>query len=202
MARTRTFNRRPGSGNGASGGGRPGRTGRRFSVVTLLAILGLAVALTGCSTEKKERKARMICPATAVVSGTGTLTRFADGPGRTEDDIVYRAEISNLAIACQKRGDGIDATISFEISAWPGPADTTGAARIPFFVAVATKDNRMVAKKVFFSEHRFTADGKPSRFRERFTQFVPGTKEKPAKDYEILIGFQLSPDQLEYNFFR
>ena len=189
-------------GRGVTGAGMRIGPCRRAGAGLLVVFLALAVVLAGCATERKKHKARMICPATAVVSGTGALTEFAEGPGRDEDDVVYRAEISNLTISCKKRGKGIETAISFEISAWPGPADTAGSARVPFFVAIATKDNRLVTKKVFFSDHRFAADDSSSRFREHVTQFVPGTKKKPAKDYEILIGFQLSPDQLEYNFFR
>ena len=172
--------------------------GSRYRPVVRLALISLTVILGvgGCTLFTKEKLA---CPAAAVVAGTGTLTQFGDGLGRDAGDVAYQAEISNLAILCRKASGGIETTVTFEISAHSGPADRTGGATMPFFVAVSLGSERILNKRVFTSEHYFPVQTGNSVFREEVVELVPIFEGRTAADYEILIGFQLSPEQLEYN---
>lgn len=162
----------------------------------LLLFIGLALALGGCGLFKKKT---VVCAPAAVVASTGTLTHFSDGLGRDADDVRYRAEISNLAVSCRKRSGGLEITLTFEVSAYSGPADTAGSAEIPFFVAVTLGNRQVLSKRVFSSEHYFPVQTGYSAFREEIVEFLPISEDREARDYEILIGFQLSPEQLEYN---
>ncbi len=162
----------------------------------VLLFVGLALGLSGCTLFKKKV---VVCAPAAVVAGTGTLTHFSEGPGRDTDDVQYRAEISTLAVTCRERSDGLETILTFELSAYSGPADTTGSAEIPFFVAVTLGSRQVLSKRVFSSEHYFPVQTGYSAFREEVVEFLPIFDGREAKDYEILVGFQLSPEQLEYN---
>lgn len=170
------------------------RGGARLAPVLLL--IGLALGLSGCAIFKKTV---LVCAPAAVVAGTGTLTHFSDGPGRDTGDVQYRAEISNLAVTCRKRSGGLETTITFELSAYSGPADTTGSAEIPFFVAVTLGSEEVLSKRIFSSEHYFPVQSGYSAYREEVVEFLPVFEGREVKEYEILVGFQLSPEQLEYN---
>ncbi|MFQ5534839.1 MAG: hypothetical protein ACE5EM_08485 [Sphingomonadales bacterium] len=168
----------------------------RAGLALTLAVIALSLGVGGCSLIKKKT---VSCPAVAVVSGTGTLTHFKAGSELNTDDVRYQAEISGLSLTCRKARGGVEATVTFEISARSGPADTSGSATIPFFVAVTLVNEQVLSKRVFSNEHHFPVQTGNSTFREEVVEFIPLTEGREARDFEILIGFQLTPDQLEYN---
>ena len=167
------------------------------------AIIGLMLGLAACSTVGNiiiPRK--IVCPPTAVVAGTGSYTLFRPGPGRDVEDVKFDAEISKVRVRCRYRGRGAAVTISFEVAGTLGPAADTSVYRVPFFVAVSRDNEAVLGKRVFVSEHRFSAGVDHSVQREELVQFIPLEKNQKPTAFEILIGFQLTPEQLEYNAFR
>lgn len=176
----------------ASATNRGPRSGLFFTVTAL----ALGLGLSGCGLFKKDP---LECPAVAVVSGTGTLTMFQDGPGRDTSDIVFRAEIGNVSLSCKKTRGGLRTSLTFDISAYGGPADVNQTASVPFFVAVTLGNERVLSKRIFSSEHYFPSVGDVSSFSEEVIEFIPLFEGRVTRDYEILVGIQVTPENLEYN---
>ena len=142
------------------------------------------------------------CPEVALLANTERLVQFRPGPGRDIIDIVTEAQITNLRSACEYEDFRVDVNAAFEIIATRGPKAGTASVTIPFFVAVVRPDGRVVAKKVFESKVDFPKGRRRVGLRESVEERVPLSSQTLGRDYQILVGFQLTPDQLEYNQLR
>ena len=170
-------------------------------------ILVFALTLGGCfgntvdmsiSDEAKQR-----CPAVGIVGGAGQVVMFREGSEGYVSDIRYRGTIGGLAMQCEDVDGGVRANIIFTVSATKGEAGEANSVTFPYFVAVTRGSEDVLSRQIYRSSHAFPAGEDDSFSREVITAFVPETEpEGPLKPYEILIGFQLSREQLEYNVLR
>ena len=88
-------------------------------------------------------------------------------------------------------------TFALPIYATRGPAAETDRLSVPFFVALADPGRQIVAKEVFTAEIAFDADGASAQTVEEIEQWIPLGPGEIGAGYETLIGFQLTPAQLE-----
>ena len=88
---------------------------------------------------------------------------------------------------------------AFEIIAARGPKAETNRVIIVFFAAIIYPDGKVIAKETFESRVEFPQNRRRVGVREQVVQQIPLTTQAAGQDYQILVGFQLTPDQLEYN---
>ena len=81
-----------------------------------------------------------------------------------------------------------------------GPAFSGADPDLTFFVAVIDVDNDVITKQVFQGTPDL-AGKNVNIYRQNVSSFVvlPWAKDKHPSDYEILTGFQLTPEELAYN---
>lgn len=139
------------------------------------------------------------CPNVSILSGSERLVEFRSGPGRDIIDIVIEADMSNLRAACEYDEARVDVDTVFEIIAARGPKSETSSVGIPFFAAIIGPEGQVVAKQVFESRVEFPKGRRRVGVREQIAQQIPIPRPVLGQEYQILIGFQLTPDQLEYN---
>ena len=142
------------------------------------------------------------CPPVGIVAYTGEMTRFT-GNSRDASAVVDRGAIGSLTVVCQDTEDetALVARISFDISAMRGPANRTGTAEFPFFVTVTRGNEAVLDKNLYTSTHQFGGQS-TSVQREMVTAWVPLGEGGRILNTEILIGFQLTKDELAYNVSR
>ena len=80
------------------------------------------------------------------------------------------------------------------------PSGTEVSYRVPYFVTVTHGGGRIMTKKIYFADVHFPAGESVVKFEQDVTD-VDITLDKSAKigEYEILAGFQLTREQLDYN---
>ena len=88
---------------------------------------------------------------------------------------------------------------SIEVIAARGPATTERVGQFAFFVALADPTERILAKEVFLSPLEFEANQQRLGVVEQIEQNFTLQSGERAAQYFILVGFQLSRDQLDYN---
>ena len=143
----------------------------------------------------------VICPAVGIVKETGTVTRFRSSDSSTQEDVVYTAHISDLAVACEE-DDGVVTNIGFDVAARQGPAGDVRQITLPYFVAVVRGGTEIVAKDVYEADLTFEGENGRARVRETIRQHLSIDDLQQTRAYEILIGFQLSDDEFIYNLSR
>ena len=142
------------------------------------------------------------CVPVGIVAYTGEVTRFA-GNSRDASAVAVRGTLGKLKVTCRDSEDkkGLYADITFEVSATKGPAARSNSAEFPFFVGVSRGSEAVMEKNLYTSTHSFDGENW-SAFQENVTAYVPLGDEGEIQNYEVLIGLQLTKDELAYNLSR
>ncbi len=174
----------------------------RLAAVTSIALLLSACGIFGGQVDLEIPEAlKQKCPPIGIVAYTGEITRFA-GSGREATDLAYQGQISGLSMICEDSEDerGLNALITFDITAIRGPSGGSSV-EFPYFVTVTRGNEAVLEKTVYSSFHSFAGQGRSAQ-REGIRAYVPLSPEGEILDLEILIGFQLTREELSYNVNR
>lgn len=163
------------------------------------AILLLAFAAASCQKNPFE-VTESNCPAVSVVSNVGSITRFT-GAGRNAEDVAFNASITGIIVDCTQ-GDEIDMEVSFAIVARRGPAMSEDNVTLPYFLILMRDNHLITAKKIYETSIHFDAGTDRAAVRETVIQRFESSDPARRYDYELLIGFQLTPDEVIYNALR
>jgi hypothetical protein len=164
-----------------------------------------ALALAGCGLFAKD-KAPPPCPRVSLLSDASHETRFADGPGRDIIDIVLEAEVTDVKRACQYEVDDktetgkIETQLLVSLDLSRGPAAKSRETTFSYFVALTDAAHNVLQKQVFPNKVEFP----PNRSRvawtdEAVTITIPLVAKQTGRDFEVYVGLQLTPDEVEYN---
>lgn len=160
-----------------------------------LQLIGLVVlTLAGCAAREAPRP----CPSVVVLPGADRLTRF-DGNGRDLTDVVFEAEFQNVRLTCEYDENAVEAVLQFRLLVAEGPADTSGRADIRYFVAVGTRDRRILAREEFALDIPFTGNKRRVAAVEEIAQRIPLEAGRSGADYVVYLGLAVRPDELRYN---
>jgi hypothetical protein len=177
---------------------------RHVRACTTVILTATAVAFTaGCASDKDKAPA---CPDVAVVTDASTVTRFAPGPGRDLLDVDLQAEIADLVTACKdkEKRDGrpvAKVAVAPVVVVSRGPANQNRTPRVQYFVSVVDGDQRILQKQIYDLAVDFTENRTRVVIRDDDPPIVVDIPNASgvARGYRILVGFQLTPDELTYN---
>ena len=163
----------------------------------LSALCLVAPALAACS--GSGEKFAPPCPQAGIVRDAADLTRYA-GNGRDLTDLVLEGRITGLNGKCSRGDKGVTVVaVSVGLELARGPAAPGRRTELSYFVAVAEGD-RILDKRVFPLVAEFPANTDKVRLGgDDVEMALPTTADKPAAAYRVLVGFQLSPAELEQN---
>src|SRR5258706_13836736 len=89
--------------------------------------------------------------------------------------------------------------LSFAVRATLGPAAMGPDPQVDFFVAVVDADNNIISKIVYHGQADLGSKA-TNIYTQNVRNFaVPLGIDKRPYDYELLTGFQLTPDELAYD---
>ena len=125
-------------------------------------------------------------------------TQFREGPGRDLTDVTHEAAFTAVELTCSYRKDQLEVALQISFVAERGPAGADKA-NFPFFVAVVDSQQNILAKEVFDSEVEFEEGRRRTGIREEIDQRITLRSNESGADYEALVGFQLSQEQLARN---
>lgn len=69
----------------------------------------------------------------------------------------------------------------------------------PYFVAVTSPGGKIMAKEIFAASMTYGSHESTHSYFEKLREVIPISSKENAKNYKILIGFQVTKDQLAYN---
>jgi hypothetical protein len=178
----------------------------RFVATALVAMVLLAVAACGTSADKNRPPP---CPRLSVLSDAAELTRFAAGAGQDLVDVDFQVEISDLLAGCQyvepesgKDKQVIVVAMAPVMVAIRGPANRDREAQFDYFVSVVDSERDVLNKQNFGVTVKFPGNLTRVSLKDDdppVTVDIPLAADRDATDYQILVGLQLTPDELEYN---
>jgi len=144
------------------------------------------------------------CPLIGILADANRITLF-NGPGRDLPNIQYSAEITDVSTRCDYGRVGsqrfVYSRVQIDAAAQLGSAARGEAASIPYFVAIVERSSQAIlTKEVFQLNAPFTGDRRAMRLDDNIDRIaIPVETVADGGFYEIIIGFELTADQLDYN---
>ena len=167
---------------------------QRFSAFLVFAVL--PIVLAGCNSRVDP-----LCPSAAALVETSSLTGFAQGATQDPSHALYRVVVRNVTTDCSIDRSERTATSSLDIHFLATRTPTGEAAhyRVPYFVAVRQGAD-IQAKRVFWVDFTFDPNAATATFDETIdSTVIKIANDKQPYDYQILVGLQLTKEQLLYN---
>jgi hypothetical protein len=171
------------------------------------AALAAAVALTGCQSFRDNfgtaRPNPGPCPTALSLYEAHRLVDF-EGREATYPNIGFTGEILNVSALCRyndERADPINTTLEMRMAFGRGEAASSDSRTYRYFVAVTRRDSAVISKETLSIPVTF----RPGETRVEVVQTFDGlmipraTPTTSGGNFEILVGFELTDDQLEYN---
>lgn len=163
----------------------------------VLPLFGL-LAVAGCTLFGEDETRP--CPAVVKHQEISEAVQYAEGKGRDLIDLRFSGKIGDVAWKCTYDGNvSLEMVLEIQVLLEKGPAAKGQIAKFPFFVAITDKRQNILAKEVFTSEVEFPKGRRRAGVIEEVEQIIPLKTDQTGADYEIIVGFQLTREQLEFN---
>ena len=159
----------------------------------LLGLFG-ALFLASCASEPETRP----CPQAVVLSDAGRQVKF-NGAGRDLTDVLFEATIETGRLVCEYDENLLDVSLQVQIFASRGPANSDRLANLNYFVAVASTGETVLARESFDIAIPFPGNRTRISALEEIGQVISLPEGTDGGYYRIYIGFDLTPEELEYN---
>jgi hypothetical protein len=155
----------------------------------------VAAAFAGCASKSDGPD----CPRLAIPDDVGRMTRFREGPGRDLTDVAYTARLAKADGFCTTEKSGVKVEMTVQLVVERGPASTGAPVDLQYFVAVTDPARRVLAKEVFPAQIAFEGNQRVSGSSEEIEERIPIPRGADPGSYSIIVGFQLTPEEVEYN---
>ncbi|HEX3665214.1 MAG TPA: hypothetical protein VHU23_08280 [Rhizomicrobium sp.] len=156
------------------------------------AILAACVALCACSDDKIDQ-----CPSVSTLVDTATLPVFQTSGSA----MAYSVHITRATRDCDihKFDKQVVSSVNINFRAVRAQAGAAATYTVPYYVAVST-EGRVLTKHVYSIQFTFEAGQAVAEFSQSLDSITLTVgQDKKAAEYGILVGFQLTKPQLEYN---
>lgn len=175
-------------------------------VLNLAALIATAATLSGCDTWSDavnyiRSDNAAVCPDAAILANTAIIPVFDPKQGADPSNVVYTAQLTDLKSRCDyvKRTNKIDANVHVTVRATRPPGGEAVHYKVPYYVAVTTGGD-IVDKQIHWLEFDFPK----SSATVEVNTLVDGidisvARDKKSYEYHLLVGFQLTQVQLDYN---
>jgi hypothetical protein len=167
-------------------------------------LLGLAVLLAGCSGRSGMQQALNTapCPRIGILADAADLTKFRSAGSQDLSDLELDARIGGFNAKCDyaRNGRGLEVVLTMSMRAERGPAATGRTADLPYLIAVVDEaGNRVLSRQAFAARVTFPSNVNRAEIAgEEISVTIPGSREV-AQSRAVLLGFQLSEEQLALN---
>lgn len=171
---------------------------RQFRALkVLMSGLVTLMVLAACTSADDDPRA---CPRVAILDDAANVTVFNE-PGAVDlTDVVARAALSNIRGGCEYFDEEVDVTFDVTLSAERGAALSGNQTSFDYFVTILDPTGIVIAKQVFRTPVVFPEGVFRAGALESLEQTIPLPVEgADARAYSILLGFQLTPEQVKYN---
>ena len=183
-----------------------------FKSINFLTIVALSMAvLTACGSvdnfnpfsDRKSGPPK--CPTIKFLKNADEITVYKSGAGTGLRDVVFEAELTGFKGECEYvRNNGVHTkvvlTLQLGLDITRGPAETTGRIKLSYFVAIPDFFPKPEGKVLFnrvvmFPENRNSL----TLLDEAIEIVIPLNKNRRGPQTKVLVGFELTKSQLEFN---
>lgn len=166
--------------------------------------LGLlaCVALAGCGGQQLD-DLLVPCPSLVLPADVADLTRHQPGSPPDLSTLVLDARVTGIEGSCRRgrRDQTLDSSIAVRFQMDRGPAATSRAVQLPWFIALLdTGTNQIVTRQSFVMNGQFAVNTTRANVTSQPVAIsFPVGAGRRVQDYRVLVGFQLTEDELAVN---
>ena len=163
-------------------------------------LAGLAV--TACGGPRMD-DLLVPCPSLVLPADVADLTRHQPGSQPDLSTLILDARVTGIDGSCRRgrRDQSLDSTIAVRFQMDRGPAATTRAVQLPWFIALLdTRTNQVVSRQSFVMNGQFAVNTTRANVTSQSVEIAfPVSAERRVQDYRVLVGFQLTEDEVALN---
>lgn len=144
------------------------------------------------------------CPQIEVVGELSMLYEFETPNTTAQDSLISASRIADAQSTCKygERSVTVDLRLAFDNAL--GPKGRIASSDKPFFsqpyfVAVTSGAGKILAKEIFAASFSYDGTQSARTYQETLRQIIPADSRAEGGRYKVMVGFQLTKDQLEYN---
>lgn len=144
------------------------------------------------------------CPQVELVSDLSSLSDFSNPNKPVEKNLISRVDLKSAQSTCQLASKSVIVDLTLLFNGTLGKKGRQKASdkpffSYPFFIAVTAPNGKIMAKEIFAASLTYSANENKHTYFEKLRQIIPIKNKAHANRYKVLIGFQVTPDQLAYN---
>ena len=140
----------------------------------------------------------MTCPKIMPAPGADTIALFGPG-GHTVSDVKVGGKFSGLHSTCVREKVGVAINAQIQFYAERASLDIKDAT-FPYFVALLDPNEHVLTEAGYQLPIQFLPGESYRRMpAEKITVHLPVKNQAEGGAYTVVVGFQLTPDQLAFN---
>ena len=166
----------------------------RFSLSHLALAGALLLPLLGCSTRIS------VCPIPAILADTQSVTIFRPGTSPDMANELYTVSLVNAQGDCTYNTSQnlVKASLDLTFRATRAPQAQGATYSVPYFVAV-TENARIHNKRLLYLKFSFAPGAATATINQSPNDIqLHVSNGKLPWNYEELVGFQMTPEQIAY----
>ena len=173
---------------------------RILALSTILLALGACQSGSGIGNAFDTRQNAGTCPPAGSIYNASRIVEF-DGERQIFPNVEYTGEIVNVRLYCRYASTNpVRAEVEIDFAFGKGPKGDSNRHDYSYWVAVTRRSGKVLHKEHFTVLANF-ADGPVVGETEVLQQIIIPRADVSvsAANFEVLIGFDLTEDQLAYN---
>lgn len=166
----------------------------------LLALVACQSGSSGIGNAFDSRQNAGTCPPAGAIYNASRIVEF-NGTDQRFQNVQYSGEIVDVRLYCRYAGtDPVRAEIEIDFAFGKGPSATGNRKDYGYWIAVTRRSGKVLNKQSFTVSADFS-DGPVTGGTEVLQRIIiPRADESvSAANFEVLIGFDLTEEQLTYN---
>ncbi len=144
------------------------------------------------------------CPEVQIVDDLSSLSDFEDPNKPSKKRLISRVDLKSAESTCKIASKSVTVDLKLIFNGALGEKGRTKDSdkpffSYPFFVAVTAPNGKIMAKEIFAASLTYAPEEQTHTYFEKLRQIIPIQNKSKAHMHKVLIGFQVTPDQLAYN---
>ena len=139
------------------------------------------------------------CPKVGVASDLDRVTKIELAANQSKSNILHSSRIQRLRTKCTANADGITISIVFDLFSKLSRYDIPTDVDLRYLIATIDPSDQILAKEVYKTTVSFMDGIQTARNTQEVEVFIPSPGEIDFRNHKVLVGFELTEVQLQYN---
>ena len=139
------------------------------------------------------------CPSISIVDELSTISQFSPVTKTQDENLTSTITMSKAKSDCEYNDGSVTVDLKLTMDGEKGPKASTNSFEYPFFIAVTSASDKILAKEIFAAPVTYRAGNTRQTYIETLRQIIPAGSRAEGSSYKVVIGFQLTKAQLAYN---